>query len=732
MVLGLLASLAWCRGAQAQAVDHAALEEALQAGVRALEAADADGAIDRLEAVLDADDAYVSPTYGAAAYWLGRAYEVGDPESGADVWKEGLAALDRAGRFDARLADAFIQHTFLGRRRRDYAVAADTYLRWLLRPGLPLLPPYLEALRIVLPEPVRRATGLDGVPAPDAGARLAAWWRSRDPAPATRNNELLEAHLERLFYVDRHYRDRDGLDDRGKVYLRLGPPSGRTHVTFDRTDFREKVLRRNLTLNPSDFPDNELWVYEDLGRDAQFLFSNRSGTWRLGEANDLLPSVLRNGLGNTARGSGKAEALIRSMEEIYRQLSLWHPLFAGRYTEVTDYVGQLDAQQISQEMADTRSQVTQQRNRDESIEEGATRSIQEQLASRANASPEGLFTVSTLPHVFAQSLISQAGFEDREAAVRREENLPRTYVDVRDGSEVLPVFVRTARFLDEDGTTRTEVYWGPAPGGIVPSKKQVKRLRKEGYEAPYTLMMVATVVQQTAGYRDRVVRYYRHLMRAVTTGDDQLMPPRVYTATGDTGIYHLALQWDLYAAASGVADPEAAVLQERLKMNTHRLDTLRALDADARYLEMSDLKPFLAPGVGLPAEDPAAEDPAVVSAAVPYPYAHLTPRTPLGLYFEVYHLAFGADDRTHYTVTYEVVRARKNGGFLRLKKGRPETRTTASTTYSSPHRTSKEVILLDLNDWEGEGELEIHVRITDEVTGRKAGRAVRFMLTKPE
>ena len=37
----------------------------------------------------------------------------------------------------------------------------------------------------------------------------------------------------------------------------------------------------------------------------------------------------------------------------------------------------------------------------------------------------------------------------------------------------------------------------------------------------------------------------------------------------------------------------------------------------------------------------------------------------VGLYFEVYHLAFGADDQTHFIVEYEVQR-REAGGIVRL------------------------------------------------------------------
>src|SRR5690606_886317 len=59
-----------------------------------------------------------------------------------------------------------------------------------------------------------------------SGPMIARWWREQDPFPATPANERLEEHLERVAYAHATYAGDDplGIDDRGKIFIRLGPP----------------------------------------------------------------------------------------------------------------------------------------------------------------------------------------------------------------------------------------------------------------------------------------------------------------------------------------------------------------------------------------------------------------------------------------------------------------------------------------------------------------------------
>jgi len=98
------------------------------------------------------------------------------------------------------------------------------------------------------------------------------------------------------------------------------------------------------------------------------------------------------------------------------------------------------------------------------------------------------------------------------------------------------------------------------------------------------------------------------------------------------------------------------------------------------------------------------------------------------LYFEVYHLTYDADDQTRYTVEYEMTR-RTDGGLLR--KGN-EDRISAATEYAGDSRTARETILLDLSELDAAGELDVTVRVTDEVTGRQVERTLPFTLVSSQ
>ncbi len=737
----VLAALLLAVPGRAQDAAPPALNAGFVQGLQALDAGRVDAAIDLLEGVFEENPAYVAMGRGGAAYWLGRAYQADDdPESVREVWKEGLEALVEARRYDPRLADAFARMTFAEGYSTDYPLAARAYLHLLesldwypyLDDEAGLARAHLAALTIILPEDLQKKTGLDRLEregldalAEGAGARLAAWWRSRDVAPATRNNERLEEHLSRVLYAEQHYRHREALDDRGRVYIQLGAPSHVTTIPFDNISFRNRVVDRSLTLHMSDFPENEFWVYEHIDQAAQFLFYTNGGSYRLGEIRDLLPVVLRNGIGSSKRGKSKARALIYTLDEIYRPLSLYHPTFATIYQEVASFAGLLDEAEYAAQAGALR-QSNQQSSDQEGGDEGTFEEVRDALAggsSGVRASMPGAFFNPDRPDLFAQRILAQAHAEDEQALLQREDYVPRSYSNAFDDAEPLPTLTRLARFLDDDGATRTEIYWGVPTGALQPSKRMRDTIQKEGYVAKDYLLLM-TVVQQTEAYQERVVNYKRHVLRDLADASDASLKPQMYVARGDTGVYHLAVQWDQYTTTLDERGQPAA-LGLRVKANTYRADSLRALDNDERVLEMSDLKPMI-----VLAPDQAVQAGDVLDAATLYPFDTLEKQTPLLLYFEVYHLAFGPDDQTQYTVAYEVRRKKGRGGLLRFLGGPEEEGTAAQTDYAGVSRTAKEAILLDFTDWGGRGALEITVRVTDRVTGRQVERMIPMRLVK--
>ena len=700
----LLLSLSIVKAAAGQSSN---IEEVISEAVEDIRAARADEAIDPLEDLFETDPSVFSSEHLSAAYWLGLAYLLERyPDDAREVWNIGLRALEKAGLFDPQLVVSFVRNVFEQSWKDDYSYAAGQYLRLLDR--LELLPtetrhqfqPYLEALHFIVPLALRKKLELVKERPHDAvdslGNELLVWWRSQDPAPVTRNNELLEEHLARISFAEKHYWQNDTFDDRGQIYIRFGPPSRQTEIRFDGTRFRNKVIDRSLTLNVFDFPKNEVWFYDGLGDPAQYIFHNTAGVYRIGETRHLLPAQLRAGFGSTDRGKDKSRAALRTLEEIYRQLSLHHQSYSNRYTDVAAFVSLLDD---SEEVANANSAFD---NTDQTFDVEASVSVR-----------GGSFSVER-PDLYLQYALSEAKAGDEMIAVDREEYVPVFITNTFDNTALLPLHVRFARFLNTDGSTRTEVYWAAPAGALAPGKNGLKTIEDDGYD-PKDYMLVVSSVQKDAAFRERIVNHKRLTLPDVFLGEDSSIPTQTVAAERDTGLYHIAIQWDQYAAFLG-NNNEVIELGPRIKAFVFRLDSLRALNDDLSTLEMSDLRPLRLPENARQDEVPPNMEQALIT---PSPYTDVD--TPLGLYFELYHLVYGADDRVHYTVAYEV--ARTKGGLSHRNRGE---RTTFEAAFEHQNRSVQETLLLDLSEWRGKGTLEITVHVTDEVSGQTVNRTIEY------
>lgn len=669
----------------------------LQAGISHVKAERPDSAVVPLREVVDVQPAYRVSNSAPAAYWLGRAYNaLGEANNALDAWAAGIQALREADQFSVRLAETFVDHVFDEKATRHYALGREVYLYLLERLDKSpdsvehsALLQHVRALAPLLPPSVRQRIGIadEGQPdslalAPEAGAHLRAWWRSQDPMPATQANERLEEHLERVAHARRHYQKGDSLDDRGRTYIRLGAPYKQTTIDFNSSTFRRKVLDRNPTLPSHGFSDNEFWVYRRSEPSAHFLFiEEESDYYTLGTSHDLIPRTLKNGLSQSPRGQRLSRAYVRAMAEAYRQLALYHENFSTRYMTLANYADLLDRAEIP--------------------------------GQRPN--------FDSAPPAFAQMMRSRIDSEDRYTERLREEQVSRSYSNLIGAVDVLPVSVRTARFLDEDGRTRTQVYWSMPLSGLVPSDDLMERMRLD--ELPEGYYITASVRQLTSDYRTRSTNRHRAVVDHADSTPMGILEPKTYTVRGDTGLYHLSVQWDAYATKGG-ADLGSIQLGRRLKFTAQRHDSLTALRSDPSRLEMSDLKPLLLTDTDEPLARQLEEAPA-------YPFAEVTPEAPLALYFEVYHLSFNDRGRAEYTVEYDVKRRTKREGLASLFRGDEEQRTATRTTHEADSRTVQEHIVLDLSEFEDPtGDLTVTVRITDEATGRDVERSIDFEVVR--
>ncbi len=707
------------------------LEQWVQKGV-ALLPAHPEQAIAWLERVVQRDSAYMSPHHGAALYWLGQSRWLQQNTSEAlKIWARGITLLQQQGWFDVRLAEAYVRGVFTVQDRRRYARGAEVYQQLLAlldepslgTEALQVLKPHLEALSWILPPAFQRRIHLaellekEQVAVPNVGQLLLAWWRSQDPLPATRRNERLEEHLERVGYALTHFVDPDeGFDDRARIYVRLGPPWRRVRLSVSDPWLRRKVFARMPTLMEIQFPQGEFWVYRHIDGDAQYVFVRRDNKpYRLGTSFDLVPPWLLTGIGATTRGQAKARAAIRILAELYGQLATNHPLFGLRYQDLAAYALWMDEVELAEETANwvrLRSQVTDLPDElDPETQRRLNMAEMMGVPVMGGVRYPGLGMADEQPHQFALRMIQEGKLEEAEAIMRREEHVPRVYSNLFEGVEPLPVSVRLARFLDPDGTTRTRLYWSASNKALQPGKQARKRLRETAM-LNTDFLITATLAQRDAAYRTRSLYVRRQQLWQEDLSTEGVTDPVLLEARGDTGLYHLVLQISQFALDRTSTPPRPGPL---LKITSIRFDSLQALRSDPGTLEMSDLLPLW--------YDPTAND---TLPGRPYPFTRLSPDVPLALYFEVYHLTFDADDRTRYEVSYEV-RRREEGGLLRRDRA---VQTRSSTVYEGTSRTAREYIVLDLQEWQKVRSVEVVVRVRDLMSGQEVSRRIRFEVVR--
>lgn len=707
---------AWTPRAPSPAAQLAGAVEAIRIG-------DLGRAEALLTPALDANPALVTPESGSAAYWLGTVQRRTDrPARARTTWRTGMDALRDAGRFDVRLADAYLETltpaALPGRRLDAVAVYADLLRR--IRPNAPageqdVFRRHLARLEPMMPDDVFStvvASERDDDPAtwtlqPNAGERLTVWWRRLDPLPGTPENERLEEHVTRLVHATRHYSCAErtsGLDDRGQVYLRFGEPYKTRSISYADAGFIRDVYRFGVAVSESDFPDNDFWLYTHIDDAGYYLFAREPGDcYAIAGAPDLLPPHLKTYRGTSERGLNIAYSAMKAMEYIYEVLALYHIDYSARYTEIANYAGFQEMQAAMSEAAEMtggeRPQFAGQQEYVVGAGVGQTRRV---YANTTMGIPP--------PNQFVRQMVSRAEMEEQQAERARRKAMPRQHTAVLPSSEeALPIRVRTARFLTADGATQAEVYWGlPAQALALEDTARAS-------------LVTFSAVRYDDAYRPQHTLRSDHVIPAdlIREGRVLILPPERLPAT--TEVQHLGLQW-MHFDAEGTDRPRAGT---RRHLTTGRADSLAPLRAEGA-LEVSDVKV-------LAVRDTAEALLNPLEAGIPYPFRAIRADRPMLLYLEVYHLTYAEDDRTRYTVAYEV-EGRTRRGWTRLFRGQDTQRTATETTIRGTERRTQEAILLDLSELAAPRtqDVRVTVRVTDDVTGTTRARTVDFVLMGDE
>jgi hypothetical protein len=234
---------------------------------------------------------------------------------------------------------------------------------------------------------------------------------------------------------------------------------------------------------------------------------------------------------------------------------------------------------------------------------------------------------------------------------------------------------------------------------------------------PRPSLLAVDVVQYDPDYRRTDEAGKDYTIRPSTLREDDLFVSPPFTFEAQTDGSHFGMQWTQFDLTGTLEGPEVG---ERMRIATARMDSVQALHGAGHRLEMSDVRTMMASS-------------GVIDEAVPFPFDFFSPDTPLVLYFEVYHLAYGGDDRTRYVVAYDVER-RARQGWRRLFRSEKTEKTTTEMTYTGTQRRTEEFISIDLSTFRQPKtqQLRVTVRVTDTVTGETVSRAQRIQLVGTE
>lgn len=689
---------------------------AVEKGARAVRAGQYERAILHLGPLAHESPISRHPTYGSAATWLGRAFlGRGNTTQARNVWLLGLRGDRRAkGQSPpADAADAYLRSLSPSDLRDSPGLATEVFFRLLLAMGASetatadtTLRRHAAQLALIVPDSM--AGPLSAYASPDTSVKKAApasrevlgrvaaevrrWFEAQDPILGTDVNERVVEHLVRVRTAQQKYSWRgrpSGLDDRGETYVRYGPPERSMSVTREATSsvsiggdgFNDPILlpRLRVALNKLFVPrlgfpaaENEAWAYPELEPPLHFIFvkSEREGKPYLeGTAQDLLPFEVRR---SPRRDESAAHLAVYN--EVYRQLSRLDRRYANRHSRILSY---------------------------SALSDGSLRT-------------------------FASFLTSQGKAEDWQIQ-REQKEAPKQKTQADLSHPSMPVAVRTARFLEEDGTTRTEVYWGIRPDSLDPPSGWLDNSMKLGFEPSGSYLVQATGVLRARSLRteSKATRLDTVSVQDVAEGTS-LSPPPLVLREGDgapADSHWVALEWTQRAIGTD-GQPGFYV-----HASDKTLGPQPALSADPGGLEMSDVRLVSMPeeGTTLPESEAATRRRTV-------PFGRIKADGPIVLNFEVYHLAFGPEDRTRYTVEYTADYETEAGGLAGLFGATEQQSTSTSSTYRGSERRTSEYNLLELSEMEGLSgptPVTITVRVTDEVTGRSAERSISFTLVPP-
>ncbi|MDE2644538.1 MAG: GWxTD domain-containing protein [Bacteroidota bacterium] len=548
--------------------------------------------------------------------------------------------------FSVFAQEADIARIFTEQDVSSYSEASASYLEWLKQAADPnvgdpeQLAWHLRWIAMITPEESvvhKSAQSLIGGKGTHGDSEtIINWWHRQDPLPATYHNERIEEHLYRVYHAKQHYaarRDSLGVDDRGRIFVRFGRPWRQAAINLE--DPRLQVLPLEYRL-----PRNEIWVYRGIHDDAHYLFVqlSRRRPYRIDTPESLIPPNLRG----TRRRVG---LLLAWMEDIFGQLAMEHDHYGAIYDAVVNYT----------------------------------------------TLPT---SVPLRPYEFSQWAIQDTRTRDDQHQLRRAKSVPLSVTNVYGNATELTPQLRFSRFLERDGSTRLEAYWGIDVSKLRPSRSMTRRLQQLQQRVSSDFILSVGLTKHGPEFEPQNIQLRRYHL---PQGRDS--EQRIYSwITRDFSTSPITMQWSLHWTVTDSIPPQPAAAWA---IGVTTVDTLEALNGDGISLELSDLKPL------------RLESTDTFDGAVPYVGREIRPDIPFALYFEAYFLRFNEEDRTRYTVAYS----------LSSEDVAP---ITTSFDYEGNAATLREFMVIDIGEWKEPGPLTLTLTVTDQVAGTTKSRSIDF------
>ena len=264
--------------------------------------------------------------------------------------------------------------------------------------------------------------------------------------------------------------------------------------------------------------------------------------------------------------------------------------------------------------------------------------------------------------------------------------------------EPLDVPLLAAAFQGDDSQTRLEIHYALPTGFIT---------RQTKTRADSLAVELGLAVHDTAWQP----RFEQAQTVTLPASDD----PTIAL----TGTLTLSLPPDSYHVAVHARPRESTLL------GAFQFEK-RLPDFSALTLSISDLLPAYRIALRTETDTPTRMD----FKIVPNPYLRFATSEPVHLYFELYHLTFGVDDLTRYTLEFTLRPLEKGQKLLGLlDRGRDEAALTIKMQREGSQTSPVETVEIDVSAVEP-GRYMLTVRATDEHTGTTAAQSRPVELAK--